>query len=490
MYTYTRENADKFIHENKDQLLSTYRLNYHLMSEYGWMNDPNGFIQYRGEYHLFYQHYPYKPAWGPMHWGHAVSTDLINWEYLPVAMAPDMDYDAGGCFSGSAVVKDGKLFLLYTGHVVTGPDMDHDYIQTQNLAVSDDGITFDKWSGNPVIPTLQIPEGISQKDFRDPKVFERNGQYYMVLGSNDGEGNGLILLYCSIDLVDWAYVNVIAKSDGHMGDNWECPDIISLQDRDVLILSPQRVAAQGYDYHNLHSTMFMIGTLDTSQGLFHYEQYYPIDYGFDFYAPQTTIDDRGRVIMIGWMDMWESDMPTQQGHQWAGAMSLPREINLSGDRLVFRPVEELTAYRYNPFYIENVILEGERNMDVYGDSYEIQVLFDAQEAEEFGVKLRVGSEEETVITYSSAERLLSFNRDRAGIGPKGERRTVVDLVEGELALRIFVDRSSVEIFIQDGRKVMTGRIYPGQESLGIISFSKGRCMLKSFYKWDLVCDGQ
>jgi len=486
MVTYTRAFADIFIQENKAQILSKYRLNYHLMSEYGWMNDPNGFIQYKGEYHLFYQHYPYKPVWGPMHWGHAVCSDMINWRYLPVAIAPDMEYDKGGCFSGSAIEKEGSLHLIYTGHVLTGPDKEHDYVQTQNLAISTDGITFNKWSDNPVIPLLEIPEGISKKDFRDPKVIERNGKYYMVLGSNDGAGNGLILLYSSEDLITWEFINVIAKSDGHMGDNWECPDIFSMGNRDVLIMSPQRVAAQGHDYHNLHSTMYMIGTFEAHQGSFQYEQYYPIDYGFDYYAPQTTLDDRGRRIMIGWMDMWESDMPTQEGHHWAGAMSLPREIILSGDQLLFRPIEEIMAYRNNPLSLENILLDGEQNMGEQGDSYEMQLVFEPRDAVELGVKLRVGEGEETVITYSTDDRLLSLNRDRAGIGPKGIRRTAIELVDGELALQIFVDRSSIEIFIQGGQKVMTARIYPGEESLGIIVFSKGRCMVKSLCKWDLM----
>jgi beta-fructofuranosidase len=180
---YTKEQADQYILENKINLVPDFRLNYHLMAEYGWMNDPNGFIEYEGQYHLFYQHYPYASKWGPMHWGHAVSRDLIRWEYLPVALAPDEAYDSGGCFSGSAIEKDGKLYLMYTGHVVIVPEVD--YIQTQAIAVSEDGVHFTKSPHNPVIGIEQIPEQSSKKDFRDPKVFERGGRYYVVLGSND-----------------------------------------------------------------------------------------------------------------------------------------------------------------------------------------------------------------------------------------------------------------------------------------------------------------
>ncbi len=465
-------------------------MNYHLMAEFGWMNDPNGFVQYNGEYHLFYQHYPYKSVWGPMHWGHAVSLDMIKWEYLPVALAPDEAFDRDGCFSGSAIEKDGKLVLMYTGHRMSGPDKDRDYKQSQGIAVSEDGITFSKWESNPVIGYNEIPEGVSQKDFRDPKVFMRNGQYYVVLGSNDANGNGLVLLYRSDDLMNWTYVNVLAKSDGRLGDNWECPDLFPLGDKDVFMLSPQRMPAQGEAYHNLHSTMAVIGRLELTTGRFHSEIEAQVDHGFDFYAPQSTEDDKGRRIIIGWMDMWESDMPTQQDHGWAGAMSMPREVLLKEGRVVYRPVEEIERYRSNAHSIADFILNGEQDMKAFGDSYELQVVFEAGQASEFGVKLRTGDGknglEETVLSYETKNRLLRFNRDRSGIGPGGERRAVVPLEEGCLSLRIFVDKSSIEVFAGDGEVVMTGRVYPGTESQGIKLFSEGICRVVSFRKWTIV----
>ncbi|RCW44854.1 glycoside hydrolase family 32 protein [Paenibacillus prosopidis] len=482
---YTRENADKFVESRKYLLNGEYRLRYHLMSEFGWMNDPNGFVYYNGEYHMFYQHYPYQPVWGPMHWGHAVSRDLIEWKHLPVALAPDQEYDRDGCFSGSAIEKDGMLYLMYTGHIVTGPDKDLHYIQNQNIAVSDDGVHFQKLACNPVIRPEQIPADVSQKDFRDPKVFERDGVYYAVLGSNDGMGSGLLLMYRSDDLLNWTFVNEIARSDGYMGDNWECPDLFELEGHDVLMLSPQRMPAQGDDFQNLHSTAYMIGRLDTVQGRFLYDQYEQIDCGFDFYAPQTTIDDKGRRIVIGWMETWETEIPTQLGHYWAGAMSLPREVVMQGDKLFFKPIEEMANYRHIGYEASNILLDGERDLGVSGDCYELEVVFRADQAEEFGLKLRVSGDEETVLSYSAADGRFLFNRDKAGIGLGGERRTKVELKEGLLELRIFVDKSSVEVFIQGGAKVMTGRIYPGAQSLGIKAYAKGSCSIVSFKKWDM-----
>ncbi|MCZ8522799.1 MULTISPECIES: glycoside hydrolase family 32 protein [Paenibacillus] len=483
---YTKEQADRYISDHKHEVREAYRLNYHLMPELGWMNDPNGFIHYGGAYHLFYQHYPYASVWGPMHWGHAVSRDLISWEYLPVGLAPDMPYDSGGCFSGSAVEKDGTLVLMYTGHVVTGPDKDKDYYQTQSLAVSGDGVNFVKADANPVIGLQQIPEGVSRKDFRDPKVFERDGFYYAVLGSNDGRGNGLVLLYRSQDLLTWEFAGIPAKSDGSLGDNWECPDFFRLEGRDILVMSPQRVPAQGDDYQNLHSTTYMIGDLDLAKGQFDYSLCRPVDYGFDFYAPQTASDERGRRILIGWMDMWESGMPTQDGHHWAGAMTLPREVVLLDGDLRFRPVQEIEAYRTDPYELQGTALQGELELETGGDSYELQVEFEARQASVFGVKLRTSSDEETVVAYLAAEEKLVLNRNRSGTGPGGERRTEAVLERNRLALRIFVDRSSVEVFIQGGRKVMTARIYPGEESKGIKLFSEGESFVAKLRKWDLA----
>ncbi|OMF35870.1 sucrose-6-phosphate hydrolase [Paenibacillus sp. FSL H8-0548] len=482
---YTRENADAFVAERKYLLKDEYRLNFHLMSEFGWMNDPNGFIYYNGEYHMFYQHYPYQPVWGPMHWGHAVSRDLMTWRHLPVALAPDQTYDRDGCFSGSAFEREGKLYLMYTGHIVTGPDRDNDYRQNQNIAVSEDGIHFEKLASNPIISAEDIPAGASQKDFRDPKVFERDGTYYVVLGSNDGQGHGLILLYRSDDLVDWTIVGEIARGDEELGDNWECPDLFELGGQDVLVMSPQRMPAQGDNYHNLHSTTYMIGRLDIEQSSFNYDRYEPVDYGFDYYAPQTTVDEKGRRIIMAWMETWESEIPTQLGHYWAGAMTLPREVVLQGESLLFKPVEETKAYRQNGYETGGVPLSGIKDMEVSGDCYELEVVFKADQAEEFGLKLRVHGEEETVLSYLSAEETFRFNRDKSGIGLGGERRAKVALKDGLLALNIFVDKSSVEVFIQGGEKVMTGRIYPGTHSLGIQAYSEGACSMLSFKKWDM-----
>ncbi|BCZ44773.1 glycosyl hydrolase [Clostridium gelidum] len=486
MCSNKKEEADQYIKQNKHKINNQYRLNYHLMAEYGWLNDPNGFIQYKDMYHLFYQHYPYESVWGPMHWGHAISKDLIKWDYLPVALAPDEDFDSDGCFSGSAIEKDNKLYLMYTGHVHTGPNKKKDYKQLQCLAYSQDGIDFTKSKHNPVIGSYQVPENSSKKDIRDPKTYKVGDYYYTFLGSNDKCGDGQVLMYKSSDLINWEFVSVIAKGNNNLGENWECPDLFSLQSKDVLIVSPQYLNANKADFTNIYSCVYMIGNLDYNIGKFEYNDFYPIDYGFNFYAPQTTIDSKGRRIIIGWMTMWEKEYPTHSnGHNWAGAMTIPREITLKDNKLYFKPVDEIEKYRSNEVALNNIKLNGEKTFDTYGDSYELQVVYDAEEASEFGLKLRANNQEETVLSYNKKDKTFILNIDKSGIGSKGERRTKINLINNKLNLRIFVDKCSIEVFINEGEKVMTSLIYPSKDALEIEAFSKGQCNIELLKKWDI-----
>jgi beta-fructofuranosidase len=478
--------ANKFIQKNKGKVNQKYRLNYHLMGEYGWINDPNGFIQLGGEYHLFYQHNPYEPVWGGMHWGHAVSKDLIKWSYLPIALAPDSPYDQDGCFSGSALEIKNRLYLMYTGFVFTGPNQEKDYRQTQCLAYSEDSRVFKKFKTNPVIGIDLIPDGASKRDFRDPKLIQHGVYYYAFIGSKDRLGNGQVLLYKTKDLLNWQYVSVAAKSDGQMGNTWECPDFFHLGNYDYLLVSPQFMRVQGNDFQNLHSSLYLVGQMNFKNGKFNAIKFYPLDYGFDFYAPQTLLDKQGRRILIAWMNMWDTAETTEKlGHNWAGAMTLPREIISKKGRLYFKPVREIKKYRQERFALRNFTFYGEKVLETKGDCYELQVSFIARDAKEFGIKLRVSTKEETVISYNRTEQVLKFNRDQSGLGPQGERKTKISPINGKLKLRIFVDKSAIEIFINEGEKVMTGRIYPEQDATGIQLFANGECIVESLEKWDL-----
>lgn len=220
-----------------------YRLGYHIMPKSGWINDPNGFSYFNGYYHIFYQHYPYAPEWGPMHWGHARSKDLVHWETLPIALTPGDTEDKDGCFSGTGIVKDDTLYLFYTGHHYYGDnDPDH-FWQNQNMAFSQDGLHFTKYQHNAIIPK---PPEDNTHHFRDPKVWQHGDDYYMIVGSQNNESLGRIILYRSHDLLSWDYIGPVDMSNGQQieGYMWECPDLFELDGQHVLLFSPQGMDAE------------------------------------------------------------------------------------------------------------------------------------------------------------------------------------------------------------------------------------------------------
>ena len=463
-----------------------WRLCYHVTPEANWMNDPNGFCMWNGEYHLFYQHHPYTPEWGPMHWAHVKSKDLVHWERMPIALAPSEWYDKDGCFSGSAIEKDEKLYLFYTGNQWTGPNQDTDLKQVQCIAISEDGIHFEKIKENPVI--LEVPEGdIHPFHFRDPKVWKKGDVYYCVLGSQTKNRIGQALLYRSSDLFDWEFVNVLAKGQGNQGYMWECPDLFQLDDKALLVMSPQGVHPEGDNYHNLHQSVAVIGHLNEESGKFTSEQWQTLDHGFDYYAPQTLIDDQGRRIVIAWMAMWESEMPEQK-REWAGAMTIPRILSMEKEKLKIEPIPELASLRYDPIMYQEITVDQDRQLDgINGDCLEMKVTIAAKEANKFGLNLRMNElgTEYTTLAYDVAEEKILLDRSHSGKGPGGIRKAPLALQNGQLQLHLFIDRSSVEIFMQNGEMVMSARIYPGQGSTGIEFFSDTAIEIVQLEKWSL-----
>ncbi len=289
------------------------RFKYHFEPQKGWMNDPNGLVYFRGQYHAFFQHNPYSTEWDKMHWGHAVSNDLLHWEELPIALYPDQEYECeGGCFSGSAIVKDDRLYLFYTSVADK---------QAQSVAFSDDGIHFTKYDGNPVISDNPL----GYYDFRDPKVTEIDGQYYMVTGSGDKDA-GQVLLFKSDDLLKWEYIGILFEGEEYK-PCIECPDFFKLGDKYVLMFSKMEEPSR--------TTHFVIGDFKDKK-LINTTIYRP-EWGRDFYAPQTMWDGRRRIL-IGWLYHWGKKAPL--GCPFAGALSIPRELKLTDNAIYNYPVVE------------------------------------------------------------------------------------------------------------------------------------------------------
>ncbi|BBK78975.1 MULTISPECIES: glycoside hydrolase family 32 protein [Clostridium] len=478
--------AEEVLKLAKENINERYRLGYHIMAPANWINDPNGLIQYKGEYHVFYQHHPYDENWGPMHWGHVKSKDCIHWKHCPIALAPGDEFDKGGCFSGSAVDNNGELTLIYTGHNYIDKEKDIFY-ETQNIAVSKDGITFEKYENNPVIA---VPPEDSIHHFRDPKVWKHEDKWYMVVGNSTKDNIGRVILYSSLDLRKWDYVGTLATSKGELGYMWECPDFFKLGDKYVLSFSPQGIEKKDGKYPNLFQTGYIVGDYDYAKNEFKHGTFNEFDNGHDFYAVQTFLDDKGRRIAIGWMDMWESDMPTKQDG-WCGALTMPRELTLSNDnKIKMNPIEEAEFLREeNILSNENISISCENSFKfATGEKMlEINVIFDASQtdSEEFGIKIKGSSEEELVLKYDTVISKLTMDCSKYGKDKDSTRKA--DLAKNsKVSLRVFLDRSSIEVFINDGEAVMTSRIYP-KENIGNIEFftKNSEVEIQSLKAWKL-----
>ena len=472
--------ATKYVEENINTVNPRYRHKYHAMTPVGWANDPNGFIYHDDEIHMFHQFNPYSTAWGPMHWGHYTSKDFVKWERKPVALAPDQDYDKDhGAFSGSAVSEDGKLYLIYTG-VANNK-------QQQCVAVSEDGVNFDKINRNPVISTSMIPNAYSKADFRDPYVYKKGDTYYALIGTKRGN-YGNMLMYKSSNLTSWSFVGEVMNSSNQQMDNfyqlngvYECPSYAYLDGKEVLICSPQNLPTRGVDFENIHSVVYMVGEFDYTTGRFKYDEFKEIDSGFDFYAAQTLVHPDGRTIMTAWMQMWDRTMPTAADN-WVGAFILPRELTLKDNHLYQSPVREIENYRQDKVTVSNkVIKDGELISfeGVKGKTVELNVTLDIKDAKKAGLKVFKGAVNETQIYYDSEKGTVVIDRSRSGANISGAesnrstRSVEAKLENGKVSFRIFLDVSSVEVFINGGYSTLTANVYPDENDINIEFFSKG-----------------
>ena len=458
---------------------------FHLSPRTGWMNDPNGFSWHDGVYHLFYQYHPYSTQWGPMHWGHAVSADFLHWEYLPVALAPDELYDGEGCFSGSAVsLPDGKHLLMYTG--VGKKQMENgkiEAVQTQCLACGD-GVSYEKWKANPVLDADDLPEGASEIDFRDPKIWqEKDGSFRCVAGSLSGEKSGQILLFESADGFDWHFKSILCENKKRFGTMWECPDFFELDGKWLLITSPQDMFADG-EYHSGNGTLCMVGSFDDESGKFLEESDQTLDFGIDFYAPQTLKAPDGRRIMIGWMQNWDSCNIRTEKAKWFGQMTIPREIFLKNGRVCQRPVKEIENLRGERTVYEDVVFQGEKVFpDVRGRKIDMELLIRPQEREEgyhrFTVRFAENEKFFTTLSFCMRDRILELDRSFSGTRRDGvHKRSCVVFGDGDLLkLRLILDRYSVEVFVGEGEQTMTMTFYTELSADKISFFADGQvCM--------------
>ncbi|MDX8044468.1 sucrose-6-phosphate hydrolase [Gracilibacillus sp. S3-1-1] len=420
--------------EKKKAIVSSdpYRPIYHIAAPTGLINDPNGWVQWNGVYHLFYQWMPFKTDHGAKFWGHVSSQNLVDWQEEEIALTPSDWFDKDGCYSGSAIEHNGQLKLFYTGNV-KNDGVRETY---QCLAVSNDGIHFEKKGVQ-----IELPEGFTAH-FRDPKVWEQDGEYYMVIGAQTDKEEGAVVLYQSEDLSDWQFQGILAEGFGYM---WECPDFFSLDGYDILLFSPQGLDANGIDYRNTYQSGYVIGSWQES---FTFGEFHELDRGFEFYAPQTTIDDQGRRLLFGWMgvpDQEEEHHPTKN-YSWMHQLTIPRELVLENGKIYQQPVAELMELR-DELIVNQV---GSVHTDIPKAS---ELVLNEITSEKGYIKLF----DYATIEFDQHKQTIRLTRPAFDDGELEER---VGIMEGELTeIRLFIDHSSLEIFINGGEVVFTSRMF-------------------------------
>ena len=414
---------------------------YHITAPSNWINDPNGLIKFNGRYHIFYQYHPYSLVWGPMHWGHVVSDDLLHWEQLPIALTPGDEFDKDGCFSGTCIIKDNRLYVIYTGFIFN--EDPEKIIQQQCLAYSDDGIHFTK--AGLIIGKDNLPKEFASNDFRDPSVYLDEDKYVLLVASRRIDGRGNILRYESKDLYHWEYITNILPSDSD-GTMIECPDYV--KDLNLLLYCDQFAPVNEYLNHNLHSCLWRVGGFKNNKFISHNGGM--IDYGFDFYAPQVL---KGDNILIAWMNMWERNNPSDK-HGFAGSLTIPRRIAVVDNELIQTPIlpnrVEYTKEIKNS-YIERVKV----------GFYKLEL----SDIKSFSLDIRKGEKHSTTLKLINNEWV--FDRSNSGEKIIG-KETDQDSSNGirrmpyqnklDHTLYIVLDEFSIELFI-DG-KSLTSLTYP------------------------------
>lgn len=423
-----------------------------------------------------------------------MSEDLLHWEYLPAALAPDQDYDRDGCFSGSAVtLPDGKQLLMYTG-VKRIPVSDGEFRdeQTQCLAIGD-GIDYVKYEHNPILDREDIPEGCSKADFRDPKMWqEEDGTYRCVVANRAADGSGQILLYTSLDGLDWKFKSVLSANHNRFGVMWECPDFFQLDKKAVLLCSPMDMLPEGFEYHNGNGTLCLIGSFDEVSGTFNMETNQAIDYGIDFYATQTILTPDGRRVMIAWMQNWDTSRLHPKETRWFGQMTLPRELSVKEGRLIQKPIRELEALRSNKVEYRDIEFTDTMQLEgIKGRRVEMEIELAPSDGEnlykKFAVRFAQREGFHTAISFRPYESILKVDRKFSGSRRAAihQRRCKVRDENGKIRLRLILDRFSAEVFVNNGEQVMTITMYTEQAADGISFFADGSVKM-NVVKYDLI----
>ncbi|MBQ6076835.1 MAG: sucrose-6-phosphate hydrolase [Clostridia bacterium] len=449
---------------------SDYRQQYHIQPVTGLLNDPNGFVFHDGVWHLFYQWCPWGAVHGLKYWYHTVSKDLVTWKNMGVCIRPDTEYDNKGAYSGSALPTGDSVYLYYTGN-----HRDEDWTRrpyTCLVNLKDDG-TAEK------LPPLFGPNPAYTEHQRDPKIIhdEKTGKYYLVIGAQTKEKKGCVIVYVSDSpTAGWRFAGQL-KVPGFedFGDMWECPSIETISGYDVLIFCPQHLKLPGRG-ESVHHNGYLLGHMNWETLTFTPDntRFHVLDFGFDSYAAECAANpnDRNKATLVAWMGLPDASYPTDE-EDWSGCLTLPRELRVRDRRLIQQPLDALRALRGNKIDLESTdLLPRVCELELISRGGDLDLQLFARADGSGGLR----------ITYDDAAKTITV--DRSGMAKRfnieqGEVR-VRPLPKGLFHLRIFVDRSSIEIFVNDGDAVFSSRIFPtaGEKRL----FAKGDA---SIHLWEL-----
>lgn len=481
------ENETASSQKNDSYYAEQYRPQIHFSPEAHWMNDPNGMVFYNGTYHLFYQYYPDSTVWGPMHWGHATSTDLVHWQHQPIALYPD---SMGLIFSGSAVVdsfntsgfgKDGKFPLLavFTQHDMKGEKAGTDTFQTQSIAYSlDEGKTWTKYAGNPVLRNPGI------KDFRDPKVmwYAPQKKWVMTLATKDR-----VTFYSSPNFKSWTKESEFGDKQGAHGGVWECPDLFGMEVDGktvwVLLVSINPGGPNGGS-----ATQYFVGDFDGKAFKPYHINTKWVDYGTDDYAGVTWSNTGNRKIFLGWMSNWlyATTVPTEK---WRSAMTVPREINVkkidNNYLLSSLPVKELNVLNEKPLILENIDAS---SFDLTAKAGKpegpLKMELNAAKAESFSITFSNEAGEKLIVGYNKDSNQYFIDRRAAGQSSFNKEFAKMQIAprlapSQNLQMTLMLDAASVELFADNGLSVMTAVFFPLKPYTNITLHSPQKLVLNT-----------
>ncbi|WP_261836523.1 sucrose-6-phosphate hydrolase [Vibrio ishigakensis] len=413
---------------------------FHIAPPCGLLNDPNGLSQFNGEHHIFYQWFPIGPTHGLKHWYHVSTKDFVHYTDHGVALYPDSDYDSHGVYSGGGLVDNQELLLFFTGN-----KRDKDWVRepTQCYASMNKQGEFTKHG-------VIVENSDYTEHFRDPKVWKEGDTYYMVVAAQTQELHGSMVLYRTKELSSWEHLGPIKTDYDQLGFMWECPDYFELDGKSIMLFSPQGVESDNpYEYKNIFSVSYILGdSLNKDKPeLVNHKAITQPDFGFDFYAPQTYLDEQGRRIMYAWIGLPEIDTPSVD-YQWTGLLTIPRELNVIDDMLIQTPLAELKALRK-----EKLAARGETLLP--SSSFELKFEADSN------FSLELSNEKGDTLIFEMNE--TEFKLDRSNnTHIYAEEYGLVRLaprLDRTQNIQVFVDNSVLEIFINNGKHTMTSRFF-------------------------------